>query len=108
MDANSHPRDEVSYDAADPVQVRQRQLSAKRREKADRDVLTSLMSSPDGRAWIWSYLSDCHCFALSFDRDPYQTAFNEGERNAGQKLLAQINRTCPDLLIQAQKERADG
>lgn len=108
MDANLHPKDENPFDASDPGQVRQRELAARRREKSDREVLTSLLSTRDGRSWMWSFLSDCHCFALSFDRDPYQTAFNEGERNAGQRLLTQITKTCPEALIQMMKERADG
>lgn len=100
--------DELPFDASNETQVRQRSLAAKRREKADRDILTGLMSSPDGRAWLWSLLAQCHIYQTSFDPDPHVAAFKEGERNIGLWLVQAINRTCPDLMIQAMKERADG
>jgi hypothetical protein len=103
-----HPREETPFDASNETQVRQRNLAAKRREKADRDVLAGIMSSPDGRAWMWSVLSLCHIYGLSYDQDASVTAFREGERNIGLWFIQQINRTCPELLIKAMTERADG
>ncbi len=34
----------------------------------------------------------CGIWELSFSADPYRTAFNEGSRNVGLWLLAEINR----------------
>lgn len=108
MDANLHPRDEVSYDAADPVQVRQRQLAAKRREKDDRDTIVALLGTPNGRRWFADLLASCHIYSTSFDHDATVMAFREGERNVGLRLLSLASAASPDAILTMMKERSDG
>ena|SRR5690348_16905418 len=103
-----HPREVQSFDANDPEQVRKRQSKANRREKANRDVLANLLSTPDGRAWVWGWLESTHVFAVSFDPDPYVSAFREGERNVGLRLISQVTTVAPEAYIQMMRERADG
>jgi hypothetical protein len=103
-----HPREQIQFDASDEAQVRQRELKARRREKADRDVVASLLSSPDGRAWAWAKLASTHIYETSFSSDPIAMAFREGERNIGLQFLSEISRTSPESLILMMKERSDG
>ena len=47
-----------SYDASDVVQVNSRQRRAKRKAKQDDIVLQTLLSTPDGRAWMFGLLAE--------------------------------------------------
>ena len=90
--------EEQPFNAADPVQVKERKLSAKRRELRRQGECRNLMSDPAGRRFVWAILSNAGVFRISHaPGDPYQTAFREGERNVGNWLLSDINAICPEL-----------
>lgn len=104
-DRAPHPEPEQPYDSADPEQVERRQIAAARREKAKLDVVAALMASPDGRAWVWSELVAASIFTTTFvPGDPMASAFSEGGRNAGLRLLAQVMRAAPDAYVLMQRE----
>lgn len=67
-------------------------------------VTREIMSTTFGRAWMWDLLAQCHVFASTFTPSPLTTAFAEGERNIGLRLMADILMHCPDQYIQAQQE----
>lgn len=72
-------------------------------------ALRDIMSTPSGRAWVWSVLEQASMFGNAFDPDSaVQTAFNLGEQNVGKKLLAQIVKVCPELYAKATTEAGDG
>ncbi len=104
---NLHPNLSEPYDAADPEQVRKRDREAKRREKATREVLATLLQTPAGRNWIWDLMTKTHIFQTSFSSDAMTTAFREGERNIGLMIVAQINSFHPDALVQVMREKGD-
>lgn len=83
--------------AADDIEAKQgkrnRQAEAKRTrdKRISRTVVTALMSSPDGRRWIWLQLEAAQVFAQTYVPGSFdQTAFAEGNRRFGNKLLAEI------------------
>lgn len=93
-----------AYNAAERKDVRAA-------EKADRlvalqrqEIMASIMSLPASRAWMWDILVSCHVFAPTFALNPYSTAFAEGERNIGLRLLADIMSACPDQYVQMTRE----
>lgn len=90
--------------AADRKWIREREKSAKLLDLANQSVVVSLMSTPDGRRYIWDKLELAHIFSTTFSTDALQMAFNEGQRNQGLQLLADIIRWCPDQYIQAMRE----
>lgn len=93
------------FDASDEAQVNQRKRDAGRRKKEGRDVLVNLLSKPAGRAWVWELLSATHMFEPSFvQNDPTGTAFREGERNVGLRILADLMRVAPDSFVLMMKE----
>jgi hypothetical protein len=72
------------------------------------DELLWLMSDPRGRHFVWRLLQGFGVYQLSFvtgipDSDRL-TAFNEGRRNEGLKLMTQIMRHCPARFTEMQKE----
>lgn len=92
------------YNAADEKQVEKRQKKDKfRRQRIDAGF-KRLMADADGRAWIWSFLSDCGIFRTSFDPSNARTAFNEGWRAAGLKVTADIHRLCPEQYLRMVNE----
>ncbi len=65
-----------------------------------------LMSDKRGRRIVWRLLGEAGVFKTSYQpgMDAMQTAFNEGGRNQGVKLMAWITQHCPDRFSEMQKE----
>lgn len=106
-DKAPHPEPAPPYDSSDPEQVEKRTIEAARREKERLDVVAALMASPQGRAWVWSELVAASIFSTTFvSGDPHASAFAEGGRNAGLRLLAQVMRAAPEQYPVMAKEGA--
>lgn len=99
----------------DPTDLRAQE--ADREDKATRLRLSAeveeldvkwLMSSKRGRRILWRLLEQAGVFRLSFDTNAMRMAFNEGNRNYGNRTLATINKTCPELFAVMLKESNDG
>ena len=104
-DANVHPIPIAAYDASDPEQVRKAELKAARKEKERREVLVQLLSTPAGRAWMWSLLSESGMYRSSFFHcDPHATSFNEGRRNFSLYMLSEIVKVDPQAYVLMQTE----
>ena len=71
--------------------------------------LRSVMGEPAGRRFMWGLLGDCGLYAASFNNSGSITAFNEGKRDIGLRLLARITQDCPEqyLAMQAEAIAAD-
>jgi len=87
------------YNAGDANQVGRRQKRKKLWQMQKQSALRSLMGVPEGRMWMWDLLGQCGVFHLSFSSDALVMAFNEGKRGVGNQLLAEINRTTPELYM---------
>lgn len=74
-------------------------------EAKDRD-LRDVLAIPGGRRFLWDQMGESGVFHESFTSNANQTAFNEGKRSRGLKLLADILRIEPDRFLQMQKEQA--
>lgn len=84
---------------------RSREKQAKLDDEVRALVITDIMSTKSGRAYIWEKLETCHCFHQSFiPGQADSTAFNEGARSVGLAILADILTSCPDSYILAQRE----
>jgi hypothetical protein len=90
--------------AADRKDIRRREKAARINDASRHACIRNVMSTIEGRHWLWDVLGDCHVFATTFTGDALQTAFNEGSRNVGLRLLADIMLACPDQYVQAQRE----
>ena len=85
--------------------VRRQQKAVREKEAEDNYTVQSIMATPQGRAWVDDKLAFCGIFRTTFSADPYTTAFNEGQRNVGLALFADIMRACPEAYIQLLKEK---
>jgi hypothetical protein len=96
------------FNASDPEQVKSRREKQKTRELQKKSALRKIMSEPAGRMWVWGLLSRCGTYHSSFSSDPLVMAFNEGRRDIGNHLIAEINKIEPELFIKmALENRSD-
>lgn len=74
------------------------------------DDLTWLMSDKRGRRVIHGLLGDCGIYRQSYaPGDTHGTAFLEGVRSVGLKLMGRISEHCPDRMSEMFKEvKANG
>jgi hypothetical protein len=92
------------YNAAQRKDVREAEKSARIAERQRHEIIKGIMSLGPGRQWMHDLLAVCHVFASSFVPDPCATAFNEGQRSIGLRLLVDIMESCPDNYILMMRE----
>lgn len=90
----------------DQQTARAEQAERQRRDARDAiDELLWLMSDAKGRRFVWRLLQGFGVYQLSYVQgDPTHSAFNEGRRNEGLKLLSQIMQHCPARFTEMSKE----
>ncbi len=100
------PPEAQPFDASDEVQVNNRKREAGRRKKTEGQVIKNLLSTPQGRNWMWHLLEAAHVFQQSYlQGDPYGTHFRDGERNLGLRILGEVTSVAPVLML---KEQGNG
>ncbi len=67
-----------------------------------------LMSSRRGRRLMWRLLDLSGPFRMSFDTNAMRMAFNEGNRNLGNRLLHEVMTISPEMYPVMMKEQQDG
>lgn len=85
-------------------QLADREQQQKLHSERQRDDVIHVMSSADGRRFIWRLLENANVFASSFTGDNNATNFNEGRRSEGLRLFNDVMRHCPDLYLTMAKE----
>jgi len=93
--------------ASDPRQVRAAGKKVNLREKELMEQLRNVLGSRPGRKWYWTKMDEFRVFLPTFDPNPYQAAYNEGWRNAGLKLLRELQLVDPALEVQMRKESSE-
>lgn len=89
------------------AQERDADLSADRNRKAaelEIDDLKWLMSNKRGRRFVFRVLERAGVWRLSFNTNALSMAFNEGQRNEGLRLMANITAHCPDRYTEMLEE----
>lgn len=92
------PEDE-QYNAHDAAAVAKAEKKAKRLRKKKLRVVEVIMSSEDGRAWMFDLLGDnCHIFSDNpMHSTPERNGRYEGERAVGLRILDQIMQAAPEM-----------
>lgn len=98
----------------DPTDLRGQEEAKREAEDAARLAreteigdLKWLMSSKRGRRIVRRLLSMAGTFRLSFDRNAMQMAFNEGNRNLGNRLLDEVMEFCPEMFPVMEREQQE-
>lgn len=85
--------------AADEKQVKEAKRQAKFSREQELDDVRAILSLPAGRRFLWRYLERCGVYKSSYDPSGSRVYFNEGERNIGILLLADITQADPQAYV---------
>lgn len=97
MDQNKRP---LVKNASDPQQLKEAQAKKNLRDREEVTDLKFVLSHPQGQRLLWRILGKCGIFTASQHFDPHVVYFNEGKRNLGLEILADINRADQNAIIQ--------
>lgn len=87
-----------SYDAGDKRSVNTARKKAARKKKQRLEVVAAIMEQPQGRAYMYEYLTRCSTFTTPFVEGlPDKTAFNAGRQSVGHDLQADIMAAAPEM-----------
>lgn len=95
-DTEFDPLDPRGQEAAEAIAA----AEVRHRRHAEIKDFKWLMSRKEGRRFVWRQLDKAGVFRLSFTGNAPQTDFNEGMRNSGLALLADIIEHCPERFNQ--------
>lgn len=95
------PTDLHTQEADEATQRRNADFLAKR----EVEDLKWLMAHKQGRRLAWGLLSDAGIFRNPFNHSGSITAFNCGQMNLGQQLLAKIMEHAPEAYVVMTKEQ---
>lgn len=102
-------RAEVAYDPTDPHSiddaVADEEREAQTAEEQARSDFQELMRTPAGRRFVGRLLDQTLVNQTSFTGEALSTSFNEGRRNTGLWVMAQINDHAFDEYVLLIKER---
>lgn len=93
------PSPDAPVSSSDPKQVKERTARAKDQQKQDREDLKALLQTQEGQRFMRGLLAECGIYRLSFHTNAIQMAFNEGNRNIGNKLIKRISDACPEFIV---------
>lgn len=99
----------MAENVADPRKVDRKRERAREDKQTREQVLRTLMADPRGRRYIWLQLQECCVFhqVLVLGPSGYAgTAFNEGKRMLGLKLLNDITRLAPNDYMRMTQENS--
>lgn len=78
----------------------------RRKDLAD---IEKLMEKAEGRRIVWRLLEQCNVFGTTFSHEPLTMAFNEGQRNIGLLILADVMEVAPKrymvMTLEAQERK---
>lgn len=89
--------DPEAYDYSDPDQDRRRQAEASLREDRLREVESAILSTPNGREWLWGLLAGLHVHELRIGMtgSEYENGIWMGEYAAGNRILRRFASVSP-------------
>jgi hypothetical protein len=89
----------MAYEDDEAINARQK-VEAENRAKTHEDDIKWLMSSPRGRRLSWWLLEKAGVNRTSFNHSGSVMAFNEGQRNMGLMLQAEILGMAPERYME--------
>lgn len=95
-------------DTSDPRQVEKAIKVSKTKDEVREEGLRQTMSSVQGRAWLYNLIEICGPGQNPFSTDALRMAFNCGELNIGNQIVADCNRIAPELYLAMMKENQNG
>lgn len=88
----------------DPAVRAEKAITAQLERETQIDDLLWLMSDKRGRRYVWRLLQRAGIYTTTFTGEALSSAFKEGERNQGLKVLSEVMEHCPERFSEMQKE----
>ena len=89
--------------AADVDQIKKGAKNDKTKRQIEVDDMRVILSTRQGRRFIWRHMSNAGIFQSCFTGNS-ATFFNEGRRDIGLKILAEVQEASPDSYLLMMKE----
>lgn len=89
--------------AADEQQVKEATRLGKRTREQELDDLRAVLDTPPGLRFVWRVLNTAGVFTTSFTGEGPSTFFNEGRRDLGLRVLADVIEARPDAYLHMMK-----
>jgi len=99
-------QDSMVKNAADPEQVKKAKEKEESKEDRRLNDIRAVLSHIRGRRFFWRYLGICGVYKTSV-ADEHIIFYNEGMRNIGLQLLADVNEACPEAYLQMLRENQE-
>lgn len=99
--------EEEPVDLGDAKSVKEKRRLSKEAAAARKETLRGFMASSAGRKWFYDFLTAHSAYTNPFRRDPYVTAFECGELNVAQQVMAELVEADEGLYLQMLKENKD-
>jgi hypothetical protein len=87
-----------TYNAGDEEQVKTRKRKDEQIRDREMHDMRMVMSTVEGRRFVWRLLERAGVFRTSFTGNS-TTFFNEGQRNMGLIVLADVHEACAEQYI---------
>jgi hypothetical protein len=99
----------VTQNAADPRQVRNAERLEKRREQRWEAALRAVMSTPQGRAFVWMLIRRAGIYESPFDPHGSIQSFKIGRADMGREVMGEVLRLAGDeyLVMEAEARTID-
>lgn len=94
--------------AGDPKQVRDGKVKEQSKRDEELADMRFILSSVEGRRFIWRYLSRCRIFEVSYLGNANDTIFNEGSREIGLRILDEVTHADPRAYMKMVNESNKG
>lgn len=101
--AEAEVGDERLGAAADPRKVEEKKKRSEQREQRRVNGLRLALQQADTRLWLWELLGFCGISRSSFTGNS-TTFFNEGQRNVGLRIQADLTKHFPKEYVEMLKE----
>lgn len=99
----SEEQHDILDDSPDP-RIEESAKEAKRRRQRELSDIRKVVSSPEGRRFVYRIWGMCGIFRNSFSLNSNQTAFNEGRRDVGLAILNDVNKADRTAFSKMQSE----
>ena len=98
--------DSLVKNAADPEQVKKAKEKEETLDDRRLNDIREVLNTVRGRRFYWRYLGICGVYRTSL-ADQHQIFYNEGMRNIGLQLLADVNEAAPEAYLLMLKENQE-
>lgn len=77
----------------------------------ERTDAKTVLSTPEGRRWVWALLESAGVWSSSFESDALGMAFTSGRREVGLEVMRRLQRMLPGeynlMVVEAAKAMAE-